>query len=417
MCRIHYSTAGKCNQKSLLKEVSASMTVIRPYNVHEIKHFVDSVIRPAAARCDEEGVMPPEIIEALASNGYLSATFPRQYGGLEWSPVEYGMLTEQIGKACSSARTLLTIQTSLVGESLLRFGSERMKEQWLPAIAKGERLGAFALSEPGAGTNPQELSASYRLDHESYILTGVKKWISFGEIADFFIVIAKDAGGKMSAFIIERGRQGLSTHPIGRMIGARGTHIAEVRLEEVVIPKENLLAIEGGGFSYVVNKALDHGRYSVAWSALAIAQEALDVMSSYAKERKQLGGELGQIPSVKAIIGDTVTQVHAARSLCLRAGQLRQERDEQAIIETTIAKYFASKTAVQAALDAIQVLGASGCRSGNTAERLLREAKILEIIEGTSQVQQQLIGDFGLNEYGLEPQHSLVSRAVSSPMQ
>jgi alkylation response protein AidB-like acyl-CoA dehydrogenase len=378
------------------------MTLIRSYDTQEIKQFVDSVIRPATAYCDEKGFMPPETVASLASNGYLSATFPRQFGGLEWGPVEYGMLTEQIGKACSSARTLLTIQTSLVGESLLRFGSGRQKEQWLPAIAKGKSLGAFALSEPGAGTNPQELTTTYRLDQDSYILTGVKKWISFGDIADFFIVIAKDSDGKMSAFIVERGRKGLSTCPIGNMIGARGTHIAEVRLDEVVIPRENLLAKEGAGFSYVVNTALDHGRYSVAWSALAIAQEALDVMTGYAKERKQLGNELGQIPSVKAIIGDTVTQVHAARALCQRVGQLRQARDEQAFIETTIAKYFASKTAVQAALDAIQVLGANGCRSGNTAERLLREAKILEIIEGTSQVQQQLIGDFGLNTYGLE---------------
>jgi alkylation response protein AidB-like acyl-CoA dehydrogenase len=375
------------------------MTNVRPYDASEIKHFVDSLIRPVAGVCDEEEIMPVETIRSLASYGYLSATFPRKYGGLEWNPVEYGLLTESIARACSSVRTLLTIQTSLIGESLLRFGNERQKEMWLPAIARGDCLGAFALSEPGAGTNPQELAAAYRLEHNRYILTGVKKWISFGHIADFFIVIAKGDGGQMSAFIVERGRQGLTTCPLPAMIGARGTHIAEVSLEEVEIPRENLIAREGSGFSYVANTALDHGRYSVAWSALGIAHEALDVMSGYAKERKQLGGELGQIPSVKALIGDTVTQVHAARSLCLRAGELRKIGDEQALIETTIAKYFASKTAVQAALDAIQVLGANGCISGSPAERLLREAKILEIIEGTSQVQQQLIGDFGLRHY------------------
>jgi alkylation response protein AidB-like acyl-CoA dehydrogenase len=366
--------------------------------IEEARQFADQEIRPNAAKFDEGQALPRDLIAKMAGRGYLAASFPIKYGGLELDPVYYGLLTEEIGKACCSTRALLTVQTSLVGETLLRWGTEQQKETWLPLIAAGKKIGAFALSEPETGSDAKNIRTRYSLKGDRYYVSGRKKWISFGEIADFYIVIAA-SGPEISAFLIEREREGVKPTPIKGMLASRATHIASIEFENVEVPAENVIGRPGGGFSYIVNTALDQGRYSIAWAGVAVGQEALEAMVRYARHRTQFGKKICNHQLVQGMIGDAVTKVHAARALCLRAGELRKAGDFGAITETTIAKYFSSKAALEVATDAVQVHGANGCRSGSPVERLFREAKLLEIIEGTSQIQQVLIAGFGLRKY------------------
>ncbi|WGU96902.1 acyl-CoA dehydrogenase family protein [Paenibacillus dendritiformis] len=375
--------------------------------IEEARQFAARELRPLAGEIDASGELPRSLIAKMGERGYLAASWPEEYGGLGLDPVAYGLLTEQIGKACSNTRALLTVQTSLLGETMLRFGTEAQKQLWLPQMARAEKLGAFALSEPLVGSDAKSVQTTYRKDGARYILNGSKKWISFAAIADFFVVIAADAAGHITSFIVEREREGVRVIPMGGMLGNRAVHIAEIQFDEVEVPADNVLGNVGGGFTYVVSTALDHGRYSIAWAGAAIAAEALEAMVTYARSRSQFGEKLHHFQLVKGMIGDAVTKVHAARSLCLSAGELRRNGAEDAIHQTTIAKYFTSKIAVEVTNDTVQIHGGNGCRSDYPAERLFREAKVLEIIEGTSQIQQQVIAQYGLRKYAVKKQGTI----------
>lgn len=360
--------------------------------------YAEMSIRPRAGEFDRNEALPPEIIEGMAKRGFLGACIPPEYGGLGMDPVYYGNLTEIIGKACCSARALLTVHASLVGETLAKLGNGEQKERYLPALAKGERIGCFALSEPESGSDANSVRTSYHRQGDYYVLNGQKKWITFGALADLFIVIAKHQEA-VSAFLVERDMPGIEVRPMTGLIGSRASAIAEISFTDVAVSAENLIGMEGTGFSFVVNSALFYGRYSIAWAGVAIAQAALEEMVSYARERKQFGQKIGQFQLIQGMIGDAVTDVHAARALCLQAGELRRANDNQAIIATNIAKYFASKAACRVASNAVQVFGGNGCWNLYPAERLFRESKILEIIEGTSQMQQLLIANYGMRKY------------------
>jgi len=366
--------------------------------VDEARIFAEKEIRPYAREFDERGVLPRELMDKMAEKRYLSANFPEKYGGLGLDPVYYGFFTEEIGKACCSVRALITVHSSLVGETLLRWGTGKQKDKWLPFMVAGKKIGAFALSEPDVGSNAKSVQTAYEKSGNSYIISGQKKWISFGDIADFFIVIASNKS-RVSAFLVERGWEGVESKPIKGMLASRASHIAVLNFDKVIVPDENCLGKEGSGFSYIVNTALDHGRYSIAWAGVAVAQEALEAMVTYARKRSQFGKKIYNFQLIQGMIGDAVTKTHAARSLCLRAGEMRKEGDPDATIETSMAKYFASKVAMEVAADAVQVHGANGCCNGYPVERLYREAKVLEVIEGTSQIQQEIIARFGLRRY------------------
>jgi alkylation response protein AidB-like acyl-CoA dehydrogenase len=366
--------------------------------IEEACLFAELEIQPYATEFDQQGALPRELIEKMAAKGYLAASFPEEFGGLELDPVYYGLLTEVIGKACCSTRALLTVQTSLVGETLLRWGNKHQKEKWLPLIARGEKIAAFALTEPNIGSDAKNVSCQYQKNGDNFIINGRKKWITYADIADFYLVIAVNED-KVSAFIIERNSNGVSTKPIHGLLGARAAHIAEIEFKDVNISKDSLLGPEGGGFTYVVNTALDHGRYSIAWAGVAIAQAAVEAMVSYARQREQFGKKIFHFQLIQGMIADAVTKTHAARALCLKAAEYRKMQNPEAIIETTIAKYFTSKIALEVASDAVQVHGGMGCCNKYPVERLFREAKILEIIEGTSQIQQMIISKYGLKKY------------------
>jgi hypothetical protein len=366
--------------------------------VEEAREFADKYLRPYAGEWDEKGAFPKKIIADLAAKGFLGVTFPQKYGGLELDPIYYGLFTEEIGKACCAARALITVQTSLVGESLLRWGTVEQKEKWLPLIARGKKLGAFALSEPQVGSDAKSVQTSYEKKGQTFILNGRKKWITFGDVADFFIVIAGEKT-QITAFIVERSFQGVRTWPITGLLASRAAHVAEIEFNDVPVPLNNVVGKEGSGFTYIVNTALDHGRYSIAWAGVAVAQEALEAMVAYARERTQFGRKIYEFQLIQGLIGDAVTNIHAARALCLRVGEMRRKKDPDALTETAMAKYFASKVAVEVTKDAVQVHGGDGCSSAFPVERLFREAKILEIIEGTSQIQQEIIAKQGLRKY------------------
>ena len=366
--------------------------------IEEVRQFVADEIEPYASEFEEKEALPKALINKMASKGYLAATFPQAFGGLGLDPVQYGLFTEEIGKGCSSVRAMITVHTSLVGETILRWGTDVQKWKFLPQMASGEKLAAFALSEPDTGTDAKNVKTQYCKEGDHFIINGKKKWITLSDIADLFLVIASHEE-KVSAFLVDRAYDGIKTTPIRGLLGNKASHVAEIEFNNVRIPQENLIGKEGGGFTYIVNSALDYGRYSVAWGGLGIAQKALEAMVSYSRNRKQFGERICNFQLIQGMIGDAVTKVHAARALCLKAGELRLEKHHDAAMETTVAKYFTSLIANEIASDAVQVHGGNGCYNKYPVERLFREAKILEIIEGTSQIQQSIIARFGLRRY------------------
>ncbi|WP_144494734.1 acyl-CoA dehydrogenase family protein [Bacillus pumilus] len=365
--------------------------------VEDIRLYCDEYIRPFANEFDETEHLPESLIRDMAKRGYLAAGIPTSYQGLGLDPIAYGQFTEQVGKACCNVRTLLTVN-SLVGEAILRYGTEEQKQGWLVELAKGEKIGAFALSEPNIGSDANHVETSYQKEGQSYVLNGKKKWISFGAIADFFIVIARD-GEQVTAFLVDRDQPGVEIEKITGMMANRASYLAEITLNHVQVHEDCVLGPVGGGFNHVVSLALDHGRYSVAWAGLAIAQEAVDSLVTYSRKRTQFNEKLYKHQMIKGMIGDAVTQLHAARALCLKAGEMREANHPDAITETSIAKYFTSKIAVDITNTNVQIHGGSGFSRENSASRLYREAKVLEIIEGTSQIQQQVIANYGLRHY------------------
>ncbi len=378
--------------------MNISLTVEQEQIIQDVRAFVEEEVRPFATHFEEQQALPKDLIQKMAARGYLGATFPKKYGGLELDPITYGLFTEEIGKGDSNTRGLITVHVSLAGECILKWGTREQVEYWIPQMVQGKKIGAFALTEPDVGTDAKSVQTTYVKDGSNYIINGRKKWISFGDIADFFVLIASNEG-KVTAFIVERERKGLNTSPIPGLLAGKASHIAEIELNNVVVPEANILGRLGAGFTYVVNTALDHGRYSIAWSGVSLAQAALEAMVSYSRQRSQFGKKLRTYQFIQGMIADAVTKTHAARSLCLRAGELRKNGDHEAIIETSLAKYYASKIAMDITIDAVQVHGGNGCYNKYPVERYFREAKILEIIEGTSQVQQEIIAGYGIKKY------------------
>jgi alkylation response protein AidB-like acyl-CoA dehydrogenase len=302
-----------------------------------------------------------------------------------------GVLHEEIGRACSSARTLLTVH-SMVSYALLRFGSQILREAWLPKLATGEAIGAFALTEPNAGSHAKELEASARQCDSGYVLNGVKKWTSFGQIATAFLVFAREPEG-VSSFLLEKDRPGLTIEPISGMLGTRGSMMAELQLCDCEIPRCNRVGGSGFGLASVASAGLDLGRYSVACGCVGIAQACVDACLAYTVARKQFGKPIKDHQLVAQLLTRMITGTKAARLLCAHAGELKDAGDPESVNETLVAKYFASRAAMRAASDAVQIHGANGCSPLYPVERYFRDAKVMEIIEGSSQIQEIMIAN------------------------
>lgn len=358
--------------------------------------FVAAEIAPHAGRWDREAAIPLELVGRLRELRYLGSNVPAEYGGLGRDNITYGLLTEEIAKGCSSVRSLLTVH-DMVAHVIGRWGSPAQRERYLPALARGETLGAFCLSEPNAGSDAKSVETVARDDGDAWVLDGRKKWTTFGQIANLFLVLAQ-IEGKPTAFLVERDLPGVTVKPLSGITGTRASMLAEIFFEGVRVPKENLIGKPGFGVSAVMSTALDHGRYSVAWGAVGLAQACLDASRAYAAERRQFGVPIADHQLIRRMLTNMIAEVRAARLLCLRAGWLRDTRDPGATSEIWVAKYFASTMATRAALDAVQIHGANGCSEDYPVERYLRDSRVLEIIEGSTQIQQITIPLFELQE-------------------
>jgi len=362
----------------------------------EVRDFVQEEIAPHAASWDREQAIPPKVVDRLRERGFLGALLPAEVGGSGMDPMTYGLLTEELGKGCSSVRSLLTVH-DMVGEAVKRWGGEELRASVLPDIARGERLCAFALSEPEVGSDAKSVATEARPDGDGFTLHGVKRWITFGCIADLFLVIARAEKGVV-AFLVDGDTPGLERAPIEGVTGTRAALLAELRLDGCRVGRDRMVGRPGFGFTHVAATALDQGRYSVAWGAVGIAQACLDASLAHTAQRRQFDVPIADHQLVRAKLTDMIVGVRAARLVCLRAGYLRAQGDPGATAETLGAKYLASTTATRVANDAVQLHGAIGLTDGCPVGRYLRDARVTEVIEGSTQIQQVLIAKYPIQE-------------------
>jgi glutaryl-CoA dehydrogenase (non-decarboxylating) len=350
--------------------------------------FAEREVEPRAGHHHLAGEFSPELIAALAAAGYLGTVAPAEPGDTP-DPIALGLLAHELGRACASAHSLLTVQ-SMSLSALLRWGTRGQREEWGPRLSAGEAIMAFALSEPGAGSDAASLSTAAVRTDAGFELTGTKKWISFGQLADAFLLFARLEEG-ITAFLVERDAPGLTVVPIRGLSGFRGAMLAELQLESCRLPASSLVGRPGTGWQYVAATALDTGRYTVAWGCVGLAQACLEASLSHTTQRHQFGQPLAEHQLVQAMIADMVVEIEAARLLCHRAGRLRAAGDPEAVMAASIAKYHAARAANRVASDAVQIQGASGFVETNPVQRHWRDAKIMEVIEGSTQIQQTVI--------------------------
>jgi len=362
------------------------------------REFVDREVVPTADENHRAQRTPPQLIQRLVEQGFLGLTVPSEFGGAGRDMITLGLLAEELGRGCSSLRSLLTVHT-MVAQSILRWGSRDQKAQWLPRLASGQLLGALALSEPNIGSDAGGIETIATPTPTGYVVRGTKKWTTYGQIADLFLVFAR-CEGKPLALLVEKNSPGLSTEPLLDLLGTRASMVATVHLQDCVVPKENLLGRVGLGISHIANSALDSGRYTVAWGCVGIAQACLEASIVYSSERRQFGVLLKDHQLIRRMVTDMLTGVTAARLLCLQAGRLKDAKDPESLAATSMAKYFAADLAMKSSTSAVQLHGANGCSREYPVQRFFGDAKIMEIIEGSTEIHQSTLADYGYQEYG-----------------
>ena len=367
------------------------------------RKFAEEYIVPVARDNDVNERFPDDIIAKMGELGLLGGPVPIEYGGAGLDHVSHALVTEEIGKACSSVRTTISVQISLVELSLARWGTEEQKRRYLPAMCSGKLIGCFGLTEPNAGSDPSGMETTAVADGDQWRLNGRKVWISNGGVAGLAIVFAQTDKSKghrgIGAFLVERDAPGFSSRDMHGKLGLRSSNTGELILEDCRIPKDRMLGKVGDGFK-VAMSALDNGRYSVAAGCVGICQGCVDASVLYAKDRKQFGRAIGSFQLVQDLIARMIVDTEAARLLVFRTGHLKNQ-GVRCTREVSIAKYFASEAAVRCALDAIQVHGSYGYSNEYPVERYLRDAKVATIYEGTSQIQKLLIAshDLGIRAF------------------
>lgn len=357
------------------------------------REFTDKEIRPIAASLDEEERFPSELIPQMGEIGLLGIPVPEEYGGGGMGQMEYVLAVEEISKACASTGVTISAHTSLCCGPIMEYGTEEQKRKYLVPLASGEKLGAFGLTEPSAGTDAarQTTTAVDMGDH--WLLNGSKIFTTNGSYADIYIVFAmtdKTMCNKgISAFILEKGMPGFAFGTKEKKMGIRGSATYELLFDNVKVPKENLLGEAGHGFKIAMN-TLDVGRIGIAAQALGIAQGAIDVTVDYVKQREQFGKRISQFQNTQFQLADMQTKVDASRLLVYRAAQAKQDCRPY-IHLAAMAKLFASETASDVTRRCVQLFGGYGYTRDYPIERMMRDAKITEIYEGTSEVQRMVI--------------------------
>ncbi|MEG2379975.1 MAG: putative isocaproyl-CoA dehydrogenase AcdB [Bacilli bacterium] len=358
-----------------------------------VRDFVSREMATLPEEIDKTGEMPRELLDKMAQTKYTSVTIPEEYGGAGADYVSYAIIMEELSRRCASTGTYATAAASLVSLPILNFGTEEQKQKYLKGISSGEMIGAFGLTEPGAGSDASAQQTTAELDGDYYVLNGRKTFITNAPICDFAIVIAVTDRSKglkgTTAFIVESNLEGFSHGAHEDKMGIRGTQTSDLIFENVKVPKENLLGKEGIGFK-IAMKTLDAGRIGVAAQALGVAQGALDEAIKYTKERVQFGKTLSKFQNTQFTLADMETKVNAARWLVYDAAQ-KKDAGIPMTKESAMAKYYAAEIANEVASKSLQLHGGYGFIKDYPIERIYRDARIMTIYEGTSEVQKMVI--------------------------
>ena len=364
------------------------------------KEFAEAEVKPLAQEVDETEQFPRGTVEKMAKVGFLGIPVPKEYGGQGCDPLTYAMCVEELSKVCGTTGVIVSAHTSLCVDPIMTYGTEEQKQKYLPPLAKGEKLGAFGLTEPGAGTDAQGVQTKAVLDEATneWVLNGSKCFITNGKEADVYIIIAytdivEDKKGrkqkKFSAFIVEKGTPGFTFGTKEKKMGIRGSATYELIFQDCRIPAENLLGQRGKGFNIAMH-TLDGGRIGIAAQALGIAAGALETTIAYVKERKQFGRAIGAFQNTQFMLADMATKVEAARMLVYKAAMAKATQASYGF-EAAQAKLFAAEVAMEVTTKAVQLHGGYGYIREYDVERMMRDAKITEIYEGTSEVQRMVI--------------------------
>ena len=366
------------------------------------KDFAENEVKPLAQEVDEQHRFPRETVDKMAKYGFLGIPVPKEYGGQGCDILTYAMCVEELSKVCGTTGVIVSAHTSLCVDPILTFGTEEQKQKFVVPLAKGEKLGAFGLTEPGAGTDAQGQQTKAVLDGDEWVLNGSKCFITNGKEADVYVIFAVtgkiEKRGRMmkeiSAFIVEKGTPGFTFGTKENKMGICGSSTYELIFQDCRIPKENLLGAQGKGFNIAMH-TLDGGRIGIAAQALGLGEGALETTINYVKERKQFGKAIGQFQNTQFQLADMATKVEAAKLLVYKSARKKDEFKTNPKIsysfEAAQAKLYAAEVAMEVTTKAVQLHGGYGYIKEYDVERMMRDAKITEIYEGTSEVQRMVI--------------------------
>ncbi len=361
------------------------------------RDFAEKEVKPLAQEVDETEVFPRATVEKMAKIGFLGIPVAKEYGGQGCDPLCYAMCVEELAKVCGTTAVIVSAHTSLCCDPIQTYGTEEQKQKYLIPLAKGEKLGAFGLTEPGAGTDAQGQQTKAVLDGDEWVLNGSKIFITNGKEADVYVIIAvtgivEKRGKKqkeISAFLVEKGTPGFSFGTKENKMGIRGSSTYELIFTDCRIPKENMLGKQGEGFKIAMH-TLDGGRIGIAAQALGLAEGALERTIEYVKERKQFGRSIAQFQNTQFQLADMATKVQAAQYMVYRAAMAKATQKSYSV-EAAMAKLYAAEVAMEVTTKAVQLHGGYGYIREYDVERMMRDAKITEIYEGTSEVQRMVI--------------------------
>ena len=361
------------------------------------REFAEKEVKPLAQEVDETEEFPRGTVEKMAKNGFLGIPVPKEYGGQGCDPLTYVMCVEELSKVCGTTGVIVSAHTSLCCDPIMTFGTEEQKQKYLVPLAKGEKLGAFGLTEPGAGTDAQGQQTKAVLDGDEYVINGSKIFITNGKEADVYVIFAvtgviEKRGRKIkeiTSFIVEKGTPGFTFGTKEKKMGIRGSSTYELIFTDCRVPKENMLGKIGQGFKIAMH-TLDGGRIGIAAQALGIAEGALERTIAYTKERKQFGKSIAAQQNTQFQLADMATKVQAAQLLVYKAAIAKATQKEYGF-EAAQAKLYAAEVAMEVTTKAVQLHGGYGYTREYDVERMMRDAKITEIYEGTSEVQRMVI--------------------------
>lgn len=362
------------------------------------KDFADKEIAPQVEEFDLKQAFNHDLLKKISEQGFFSAILPEQYGGQNIDHIAYALMTEEIARACSSTRTLFSVQISLVQKPILEYGTDEQKEKYLPGLGNGSIIGCFGLTEPNAGSDAANQQTFAVKEGDEWVINGQKTWISNGCISDLAIIIAqtdKSKGHKgICAFLVDTKTPGFSTREIKPKLGLRASVTSELFLDNVRVHQSQMLGKPGDGFK-VAMYCLDQGRFSVAAGAVGVSQACVDISTKYAMERTAFGQKIGEFQQLQAMIADMSAECEAGRFLVFRAAHLK-DKGVRNTRETSMAKFFCSEAAIRAANSAVQIFGGYGFSEEYPAARYYRDCRVLNLYEGTSQIHRLILAQDAL---------------------